>query len=94
MIEVFSSTQKSLQPNWWMSLRKLVCNISMWMAAKRFKALYRLAYLQQIIITTVPILIGKGIRLFGRIDQDIHLRHSKTIPFDNGFVQSWYDVLA
>ena len=50
--------------------------------------------MQQIIITTVPILIGKGICLFGSIDQDIHLRHSKTIPFDNGFVQSWYDVLA
>jgi dihydrofolate reductase len=61
---------------------------------KTIQSFIQAGLMQQIIITTVPILIGKGIRLFGNIDQDIHLRHSKTISFDNGFVQSWYDVLA
>ena len=61
---------------------------------KAIQSLIQAGLLQQIIITIVPILIGKGIRLFGRIDQDINLNHIKTIPFDIGFVQSWYEVLA
>jgi len=43
-------------------------------------------------ITTIPILLGSGIPLFGRSQQDIHLRHVNTVAFTNGLVQTTYDV--
>ena len=49
--------------------------------------------IQKIIITKVPILIGSGISLFGTLPYDIRLRHLETHHFDNGFVQSRYEVL-
>jgi dihydrofolate reductase len=47
-----------------------------------------------ITITQLPILIGEGISLFGRLAHDIMLQlvHSKT--FKSGFVQSKYRVLV
>lgn len=50
--------------------------------------------IQQLIITTVPILIGSGIPLFGPLPHDIRLRHVETRAFANGMVQSRYDVLS
>jgi dihydrofolate reductase len=49
--------------------------------------------IQEIIITTAPVLIGTGIPLFARIDRDIKLRHLETCSFDSGFVQSRYEIL-
>jgi len=49
--------------------------------------------IQEIIITTVPILIGSGIPLFGELDKDKNLHHLETHSFDSGFVQSRYEVL-
>jgi len=49
--------------------------------------------IQKFIITKVPILIGSGISLFGTLPHDIRLRHLETRYFDNGFVQSRYEVL-
>ncbi|RMF02597.1 MAG: dihydrofolate reductase [Chloroflexi bacterium] len=46
------------------------------------------------IITTVPVLIGRGIPLFGPLAQDVLLRHVKTRTFANGFVQSSYRVAS
>jgi dihydrofolate reductase len=48
--------------------------------------------IQQIIITRIPVLIGKGIPLFGALHKDIKLHHIETISFENGFVQSKYEV--
>jgi dihydrofolate reductase len=48
--------------------------------------------IQHIIITRVPVLIGKGIPLFGPVNKDIRLQHLETRSFPNGFVQSKYDV--
>jgi len=48
--------------------------------------------IQEIIITRVPILIGKGIPLFGPIDKDLKLQHLETHSLGNGLVQSRYRV--
>lgn len=47
----------------------------------------------EITITRIPILIGKGIPLFGTLDRDIKLKHIETRLFANGFVQSRYQLL-
>lgn len=44
-------------------------------------------------ITRVPVLLGEGLPLFGKIKQDIQLKHIATTTFENGFVQSTYDVV-
>lgn len=43
-------------------------------------------------ITTVPVVIGSGIPLFGSVKKDITLEHVATKSFDVGFVQSTYNV--
>jgi dihydrofolate reductase len=48
--------------------------------------------IQRIIITRIPVLIGEGIPLFGPLQQDIKLRHVETRSFENGLVQSEYEV--
>ena len=45
-----------------------------------------------IIITQIPVLLGSGISLFGKLDTDIHLELQESISFKNGFVQSHYLV--
>jgi dihydrofolate reductase len=49
--------------------------------------------IQRIIITSIPILIGTGIPLFGPINQDIRLKHIETQAFESGYVQSVYEVI-
>ena len=44
-------------------------------------------------LTTIPILIGKGLPLFGNIEKDINLRLLESRSWDNGFVQSKYQLL-
>lgn len=45
-----------------------------------------------ITVTRVPILIGRGIPLFGALPGDLHLEHLDTQSFDSGVVQSSYAV--
>lgn len=47
----------------------------------------------EIIITKIPVLIGKGISLFGPLEKDMKLIHIKTKSFKNGFIQSKYKVV-
>lgn len=49
--------------------------------------------IDEITITKVPVLIGKGIPLFGALNKDKHLKHIETQSYKNGFVQSKYAVL-
>ena len=49
---------------------------------------------QRLIITTLPVLLGNGIPLFGTVDADVHLRHVNTVSFTNGLVQTTYDVVG
>lgn len=44
----------------------------------------------RLILTTVPILLGRGIRLFGALPADVHLRLVRSRAFPSGLVQSEY----
>lgn len=44
-------------------------------------------------ISVLPILIGRGIPLFGPTPRDIHLRHVATRTFPGGMVQMEYEVV-
>jgi dihydrofolate reductase len=50
--------------------------------------------INRLIITRIPVLIGKGIALFGPLSHDVKLRHIETRQFPNGFVQSEYEILS
>jgi dihydrofolate reductase len=50
--------------------------------------------IQRLIITRVPVLIGRGIPLFGRLDRDIHLQPVMTRQYASGLVQTEYVVAA
>lgn len=49
--------------------------------------------IDRIIVTTIPVLLGSGRRLFGAMDRDVELRHLSTKSYDFGFVQSTWDVI-
>jgi dihydrofolate reductase len=57
--------------------------------AKRF---LRAGSIQRLILTRIPVLIGHGIPLFGRVPHDIQLQHIQTRQFQDGIVQSEYIV--
>jgi dihydrofolate reductase len=44
-------------------------------------------------ITTIPILLGEGLSLFGKLEQDIKLELLISRSFKNGFVQNKYKTL-
>ncbi len=45
-------------------------------------------------ITRVPVVIGRGVPLFGVVPRDIRLAHVRTRSFPSGFVQSEYRVVS
>ena len=50
--------------------------------------------IRRIIITRIPILLGSGIPLFGKLKNgDVRLRHVSTRTFSSGLVQSEYEVV-
>jgi dihydrofolate reductase len=54
----------------------------------------RAGVIQRLVITRVPVLIGRGIPLFGTLPHDVRLKHISTRHFPNGLVQSEYDVVS
>ncbi len=48
---------------------------------------------QRLVVSRVPILIGRGIPLFGTLPHDVRLRHVGTKAFGGGLVQSEYEVV-
>ncbi len=50
--------------------------------------------IDRMIVTRVPVLIGKGIPLFGPVPGDILLHHVATRTYKGGLVQSEYEVGA
>jgi dihydrofolate reductase len=52
----------------------------------------RAGLIQRLIITRVPVLIGRGIPLFGPLRRDIALKHVATRQYTSGLVQSEYEV--
>jgi dihydrofolate reductase len=50
--------------------------------------------LQRLTITRIPVLLGRGIPLFGDVPHDIRLDHVATRAYRTGMVQSEYTVVA
>jgi len=46
--------------------------------------------IDEMIITKIPILLGSGIPLFGRLDQHLKFTHQKTEVFNKSLVKSYY----
>lgn len=59
---------------------------------KTIQGFLRAGLVERLIITRVPVLIGRGIPLFGAVPHDIRLKHVKTRVFRNGMVQTEYRV--
>ena len=53
----------------------------------------RAGLIQRLIITRVPVLIGKGIPLFGSLPGDVRLHHVATRHYPSGLVQSEYSII-
>ncbi|MGA3210945.1 MAG: dihydrofolate reductase family protein [Terriglobales bacterium] len=51
-------------------------------------------FIDRLVITRVPVLIGAGIPLFGPVPRDIPLRHVATRSYNGGLVQNEYEVGA
>jgi len=52
----------------------------------------RAGFIDRLIVTRVPVLIGTGIPLFGPVESDIVLRHVATRQYASGLVQSEYEL--
>lgn len=59
---------------------------------KTIQSFLRAGLIDEITVTTVPVLIGEGIPLFGPLRKDVELQHISTRTFVSGFVQSKYRV--
>jgi len=57
------------------------------------QAFLRAGLIQRLVVTRVPVLVGRGIPLFGDTGRDIRLAHVATTPYITGMVKSEYEVL-
>lgn len=60
---------------------------------KLIQSFLRDGLVNEMTLTTIPVLIGKGIPLFSELDKDIHLKHLNTKSWSNGFVQTHYRLI-
>lgn len=47
--------------------------------------------IERMTLTSVPVLLGDGIRLFGRLSEEVPWRHVRTTSFPSGLVTSVYE---
>jgi dihydrofolate reductase len=57
------------------------------------QAFLRAGLIQRVTVTRVPVLIGRGLPLFGPTERDIMLRHVATQQYASGLVKSEYEVV-
>lgn len=57
---------------------------------KTIQGFLRSDCISELIITTVPVLIGSGISLFGSLTHDLQFTHVQTNVYSNGLVKSHY----
>jgi len=62
-------------------------------AVRRFRGSFAAELINEVTTTKIPIFIGRGIPWFWPLAKDEKLRHIETLSFENGFVQSNYEVL-
>ncbi|MFF0268214.1 dihydrofolate reductase family protein [Kribbella sp. NPDC004536] len=60
--------------------------------AATIQTFLRAGLLNELTITTAPVLLGAGISLFGPLDAEVSLNHNATRTLMAGFVQSDYTV--
>jgi dihydrofolate reductase len=60
---------------------------------KLVQSFIRAGLVQDMTITSVPVLIGEGVRLFGSIDDDIDLELIGSKSFNSGLVQNHYRLI-
>lgn len=51
-----------------------------------------LKLINEMIITQVPVLLGEGIKLFGKIEQPVRLENAEAVAYKNDFIQVKYKV--
>lgn len=61
---------------------------------KTIQAFINENFIADLTITTIPILLGEGLPLFGKTQADIQLRHVSTQSYPSGFVSSTYEVIV
>ena len=59
---------------------------------KTINSFMREGLVDELIITTIPVILGGGIPLFGELDDIINLEHIKTNVFLDAIVQNHYKV--
>ncbi len=59
---------------------------------KTTQSFLRAGLVDELVVTRVPVLIGQGVPLFGRVARDIPLTHVRTRALAGGLVQSTYRV--
>lgn len=76
-------------------LRKEGCQRLYVDGGKTIQSFIRQGLVTDLTITVIPVLLGKGLPLFGELGGvagDLRLKHQATKSFSNGFVQSVYRV--
>ncbi len=61
---------------------------------KVVQSFIRAGLVSDIVLTTVPVLIGDGLRLFGELEQDIDLELTGSKAFESGLIQSQYRLVT
>ena len=59
---------------------------------KVVQSFVRAGLIEDFVLTTIPILLGDGIRLFGSVPSDVDLELLGSKPFPSGLLQSHYRV--
>ena len=57
---------------------------------KTIQGFLKAGLIDEMTITQIPVLIGEGLPLFGKLQHDMHFQHLETKTYPSGFVQSKY----